>query len=143
MGFPIDEGVLGFQKYYDAAAVSPAYKIFRLKREVNVEYLDLILRSNSLRKIYKSKMQGSVERRRSIPDEMFLNIEIPNPPEEVKDQIVKQHKLIKEIENSLKENQKIASKDRSIMGTSSKLQLIPLRTHHPVWVFFCLLKHKN
>ncbi|MDF5792610.1 hypothetical protein P4W00_09540 [Acinetobacter baumannii] len=126
MGFPIDEGVLGFQKYYDAAAVSPAYKIFRLKREVNVEYLDLILRSNSLRKIYKSKMQGSVERRRSIPDEMFLNIEIPNPPEEVKDQIVKQHKLIKEIENSLKENQKkIASKDRSIMGTSSKLQLIP------------------
>ncbi|EMF0871868.1 TPA: restriction endonuclease subunit M/S, partial [Acinetobacter baumannii] len=106
MGFPIDEGVLGFQKYYDAAAVSPAYKIFRLKREVNVEYLDLILRSNSLRKIYKSKMQGSVERRRSIPDEMFLNIEIPNPPEEVKDQIVKQHKLIKEIENSLKENQK-------------------------------------
>ena len=75
-------------------------------------------------------MQGSVERRRSIPDEMFLNIEIPNPPEEVKDQIVKQHKLIKEIENSLKENQKIASKDRSIMGTSSKLQLIPLRTHH-------------
>ncbi|EMS7210549.1 restriction endonuclease subunit M/S, partial [Acinetobacter baumannii] len=91
---------------YDAAAVSPAYKIFRLKREVNVEYLDLILRSNSLRKIYKSKMQGSVERRRSIPDEMFLNIEIPNPPEEVKDQIVKQHKLIKEIENSLKENQK-------------------------------------
>ncbi|EOA5915250.1 TPA: N-6 DNA methylase, partial [Acinetobacter baumannii] len=64
MGFPIDEGVLGFQKYYDAAAVSPAYKIFRLKREVNVEYLDLILRSNSLRKIYKSKMQGSVERRR-------------------------------------------------------------------------------
>ncbi len=51
-------------------------------------------------------MQGSVERRRSIPDEMFLNIEIPNPPEEVKDQIVKQHKLIKEIENSLKENQK-------------------------------------
>ena len=70
-------------------------------------------------------MQGSVERRRSIPDEMFLNIEIPNPPEEVKDQIVKQHKLIKEIENSLKENQKIASKDRSIMGTSSKLQLIP------------------
>lgn len=136
MGFPIDEGVLGFQKYYDAAAVSPAYKIFRLKREVNVEYLDLILRSNSLRKIYKSKMQGSVERRRSIPDEMFLNIEIPNPPEEVKDQIVKQHKLIKEIENSLKENQKIASKDRSIMGTSSKLQLIPPSNPPPRWVFF-------
>ena len=76
-------------------------------------------------------MQGSVERRRSIPDEMFLNIEIPNPPEEVKDQIVKQHKLIKEIENSLKENQKIASKDRSIMGTSSKLQLIPFEPTTP------------
>ncbi len=73
----------------------------------------------------------------------FLNIEIPNPPEEVKDQIVKQHKLIKEIENSLKENQKkLRLKTEALWGTSLKITTNPLfEPTTPRWVFFCLLKH--
>ncbi|MDR8439036.1 hypothetical protein FPK61_22125, partial [Acinetobacter baumannii] len=65
-------------------------------------------------------------------------------PEEVKDQIVKQHKLIKEIENSLKENQKkLRLKTEALWELPQNYNSSPLRTHHPVWVFFCLLKHKN
>lgn len=103
VGFPIDEGVLGFQKIYDVAAVSPAYKIWKIKEnvDVNIEYLDYLLRSDSMRKIYKAKMQGSVERRRVIPDDVFLNISIPIPPEKIQKQLVCKFKKAEEIEKSL------------------------------------------
>ncbi|MCW9687987.1 N-6 DNA methylase [Proteus terrae] len=103
VGFPIDEGVLGFQKIYDVAAVSPAYKIWKIKEnaDVNIEYLDYLLRSDSMRKIYKAKMQGSVERRRVIPDDVFLNISIPIPPEKIQKQLVCEFKKAEEIEKSL------------------------------------------
>ncbi|ELX2274461.1 TPA: N-6 DNA methylase [Yersinia enterocolitica] len=104
VGFPIDEGVLGFQKIHPVAAVSPAYKIWKIKSgiEINIDYIDFILRSDSMRKIYKSKMQGSVERRRVIPDEMFLNIDIPMPPINVQNEIVEKFKLAKELEQEFK-----------------------------------------
>jgi type I restriction enzyme M protein len=83
VGFPIDEAVLGFQTQYDAAAVSPAYGIWRIKgskqAEVDVQFLELVLRSHSAIKVYKSKMQGAVSRRRSIPSPVFKDIEIPFP----------------------------------------------------------------
>lgn len=105
VGFPIDEGVLGFQKIHAIAAVSPAYKIWKIKSgvEVNIDFVDFILRSDSMRKVYKSKMQGSVERRRVIPDEMFLNIDIPMPPIAVQNKIVKEFRLVKELEQKVKE----------------------------------------
>lgn len=90
VGFPIDEGVLGFQIKYDYAAVSPAYEIWKLRSEQNVtiSYLETILRSDSARNIYKAMMRGSVSRRRSVPRSDFINIEIPLPPLEIQQQIV-------------------------------------------------------
>ncbi len=83
VGFPIDEAVLGFQTQYEAAAVSPAYGIWRIKEsklnEVDVQFLELVLRSQSAVAVYKSKMQGAVSRRRSIPSAVFKEIEIPLP----------------------------------------------------------------
>jgi type I restriction enzyme M protein len=83
VGFPIDEAVLGFQTQYEAAAVSPAYGIWRIKEskraEVDVRFLELALRSNSAVMVYKTKMQGAVSRRRSIPSPIFKEIEIPLP----------------------------------------------------------------
>lgn len=100
MGFPIDEGVLGFQTKYDYAAVSPAYKIWKLKNlDFDVEVIEMIIRSKKMREIYKSKMQGSVDRRRNIPDDILLEIEIPIPAKNIMDEILRQHK---EIEKSKK-----------------------------------------
>lgn len=83
VGFPIDEAVLGFQTKYDTAAVSPAYGIWAIKEskrdEVDVQFLELVLRSQSAVAVYKSKMQGAVSRRRSIPSAVFKDIEIPLP----------------------------------------------------------------
>lgn len=81
VGFPIDEGVLGFQTMYPAGIVSPAYDIWKLKDEANthIPFLERYLRSPQARRIYASKMQGAVARRRSLTKNDFLNLEIPFP----------------------------------------------------------------
>jgi type I restriction enzyme S subunit len=82
VGFPIDEGVLGFQTKYPAGIVSPAYDIWKLKdpAATYIPYLERYLRSTQARRIYASKMQGAVARRRSLTKEDFLKLEIPFPP---------------------------------------------------------------
>src|ERR1017187_2894487 len=47
VGFPIDEGVLAFQRLYDAAIVSPAYNVWDLKGGISIDskYLERFLRS--------------------------------------------------------------------------------------------------
>ncbi|WP_217709961.1 restriction endonuclease subunit S [Paraburkholderia youngii] len=87
VGFPIDEGVLGFQTKYPAGIVSPAYDVWRLKAEADchIPYLERYLRSTQARRLYASRMQGAVARRRSLTKADFLKLEIPVPP--VDDQI--------------------------------------------------------
>ncbi len=82
VGFPIDEGVLGFQTKYPAGIVSPAYDIWKLQSEANchIPYLERYLRSSQARNIYASRMQGAVARRRSLTKTDFLSLEIPFPP---------------------------------------------------------------
>lgn len=82
VGFPIDEGVLGFQTKYPAGIVSPAYDIWKLRSEVDshIPYLERYLRSAQARGSYASRMQGAVARRRSLTKADFLNLEIPFPP---------------------------------------------------------------
>ena len=82
VGFPIDEGVLGFQTKYPAGIVSPAYDIWRLKNEADchIPYLERYLRSPQARSLYASRMQGAVARRRSLTKADFLNLEVPFPP---------------------------------------------------------------
>ena len=94
VGFPIDEGVLGFQFKYPFAAVSPAYTIWRVKdSSIDIEFLDLLLRSSVMRDEYRVKMQGSVERRRSIDKGVFLNIEIPDTPRLVRKAVVRNRQI--------------------------------------------------
>jgi len=93
VGFPIDEGVLGFQVKYKAGIVSPAYDIWKLKdeTETHIPYLERYLRSPQARSLYASRMQGAVARRRSLTKTDFLNLEIPFPP--LNDQIRIAHLL--------------------------------------------------
>lgn len=82
VGFPIDEGVLGFQTKYPAGIVSPAYDVWKLQSEVDchIPYLERYLRSSQARSSYASRMQGAVARRRSLTKADFLNLEVPFPP---------------------------------------------------------------
>lgn len=82
VGFPIDEGVIGFQTKYPAGIVSPAYDIWKLKHEeeCHIPYLERFLRSPQARRLYAQRMQGAVARRRSLTKADFLKLEIPFPP---------------------------------------------------------------
>ena len=93
VGFPIDEGVLGFQTKYPAGIVSPAYDIWKLRKatECHIPYLERYLRSPQARRLYASRMKGAVARRRSMTKADFLKLEIPFPP--VNDQIRIAHLL--------------------------------------------------
>jgi type I restriction enzyme S subunit len=93
VGFPIDEGVLGFQTKYPAGIVSPAYDIWKLKSEADchIPYLERYLRSLQARSQYALRMQGAVARRRSLTKTDFLNLEIPFPP--IDDQVRIAHLL--------------------------------------------------
>lgn len=95
VGFPIDEGVLGFQTKYPAGIVSPAYDVWKLQREADchIPYLERYLRSSQARSAYASRMQGAVARRRSLTKTDFLNLEIPFPS--LHDQICVAHLLMK------------------------------------------------
>lgn len=82
VGFPIDEGVLSFQRLYEKAIVSPAYGIWDLssdKYEVEPVFLERFLRSPRALSFYLTKLRGSTARRRSLPKEIFLSLRVPLP----------------------------------------------------------------
>ncbi len=100
--FPIDEWVLWFQKKYDLAAVSPAYWIWKLKKGVNIEALELILRSIDARKIYLKYMKWTANRRRIVPNDLFIDIYIPDPDSSNMKKIVALLKHKEDLEKKLK-----------------------------------------
>lgn len=80
VGFPIDEAVLATQRVTDAGIVSPAYAIWDFDEEIVLPvFLETALRCERAIDYYKSKLRGSTARRRSLPNETFLNFEIPLP----------------------------------------------------------------
>ena len=112
VGFPIDEGPLRFQLKYPYAAVSPAYAVWRLKRDdINLRFLELLLRSDKMRDVYRKKMQGAVDRRRNIPRPAFLQIKLPIPPLQVQEQIVARQDAINEAAINLTRLQEVLSAD--------------------------------
>ncbi|MCF3140513.1 restriction endonuclease subunit S [Paenarthrobacter sp. AR 02] len=82
VGFPIDEAVLAFQRTVPAGIVSPAYAVWNLKNRSATDpaYLERFLKSPLAIEFYKAKLQGSTARRRSLPNPIFLDMEVPYPP---------------------------------------------------------------
>lgn len=80
IGFPIDEGVISLQHRYPIGAVSPAYHVFEIIREVDKTYLDFVLKAPYMVQQYKKYSSNGVHRRRSLSPNDFLHIQIPLPP---------------------------------------------------------------
>ncbi|WP_461172994.1 restriction endonuclease subunit S [Arthrobacter sp. Z1-9] len=81
VGFPIDEAVLAFQRSMRAGIVSPAYAVWDVidKAVVDSLYLERFLRSPIAIAYYLAKLQGSTARRRSLPNPVFLDMDVPLP----------------------------------------------------------------
>jgi type I restriction enzyme S subunit len=82
VGFPIDEGVLSFQEIYQEAIVSPAYDVWDIKDEkcINRDYLERFLKCPLSLNFYRGKLKSTTARRRTLPKDTFLSLEIPLPP---------------------------------------------------------------
>lgn len=79
-GFPIDEGVIAIQHRYPIGAVSPAYQVWNPVREVDLAFIDQLLKTDMLIRVYRMFSSNVVERRRSISKRDFVEIQIPLPP---------------------------------------------------------------
>ena len=78
VSFPIDEGVLYIQDVADTGIVSPAYAVWDVSTKMVLpRFLGLFLRCPKSIQHYRSKLRGSTARRRTIPREDFLAMEIP------------------------------------------------------------------
>lgn len=107
VSFPIDEGVLDFQQLYDEAIVSPAYGIWDLIEgaEVDINYLGFMLRSERSLAYYRSKLQGSTARRRSLPRDVFLALPIELPDLEEQKRFVQEKELLSIIQEKRERQQ--------------------------------------
>ena len=77
-GIHIDEANFGIQDIVDAGIVSPAYKVWDVNdRCIFPKYLEIIMRSPRSIGFYKSKLNGSVNRRGRMTDDDFLGMLIP------------------------------------------------------------------
>ena len=77
-GIHIDEANFGIQDIVDEGIVSPAYKVWDVESSVIYpKYLELIMRSPRSLAFYKSKLNGSVNRRGRMTDDDFLGMLIP------------------------------------------------------------------
>jgi type I restriction-modification system DNA methylase subunit len=89
IGFPIDEGVLSVSQEYEYGAVSPAYAVWDVDYSgFDMRFFDLFIKCRAAVESYKKLMVGTANRRRNIPKEVFLSIEIPIPSESIQKLVV-------------------------------------------------------
>ncbi|HNB54872.1 MAG TPA: restriction endonuclease subunit S, partial [Anaerolineales bacterium] len=78
--FPIDEGVIAILHRHPVGAVSPAYHVWDITREVDLTFLDMMLKTPALINYYKMHSSNVVHRRRNLSPKDFVNVPIPLPP---------------------------------------------------------------
>ena len=80
-GFPMDEGVIHFLWQYPVGAVSPVYYTWKLyNSQAEAHFLDYLLKTPHLLRIYEMFQSKTVHRRRIVHPKDFKNIPIPLPP---------------------------------------------------------------
>jgi len=76
----IEEGSIGYQSNYENGLISPMYTVFVTnKGKVNDTFLYTVLKSHHLIYLYKSMMEGSINRRGGLRWDPFSTIKIDLP----------------------------------------------------------------
>ncbi len=79
--FPIDEGVIYALKRFEIGLVSPTYFVWKIvDKNIDVDYLDLLLKTPDLIRIYTMLSTRTVHRRRIIKKNDFKQIRVKIPP---------------------------------------------------------------
>ena len=113
----IEEGSIGYQSNYENGLISPMYTVFVTNKEkVNDTFLYSVLKSHHLIYLYKSMMEGSINRRGGLRWDSFSTIKIDLPSLEEQNAIATV--LInadKEIELANKKLASLQSQKRGLM----------------------------
>lgn len=76
----IEEGSIGYQSNYENGLISPMYTVFVTNKEkINDTFLYAVLKSHHLIYLYKSMMEGSINRRGGLRWDSFSTIKIDLP----------------------------------------------------------------
>jgi len=79
--FPMDEGVIYALKNFDIGLVSPTYTVLeKNSNNIDIIFLDILLKSPKLISTYKKLSSRTVDRRRIVSKNDFFNITIELPP---------------------------------------------------------------
>ena len=77
----IEEGSIGYQSKYEQGLISPMYTVFITDRKkVDDAFLFAVFKSHHLIHLYKSMMEGSINRRGGLRWDSFSTIKINLPP---------------------------------------------------------------
>ena len=77
----IEEGSIGYQSKYEYGLISPMYTVFITDRKrVDDTFLFAVFKSHHLIHLYKSMMEGSINRRGGLRWDSFSTIKIYLPP---------------------------------------------------------------
>lgn len=77
----IEEGSIGYQSKYEQGLISPMYTVFNTDRKmVDDTFLFAVFKSHHLIHLYKSMMEGSINRRGGLRWDSFSTIKINLPP---------------------------------------------------------------
>ena len=80
-GFPMDEGVIYTLRKVDIGAVSPVYEVWKLSNDnVDIEFLDQLLKTPLMISTYRRLTSNTVERRRIVSKRDFKRIIVSIPP---------------------------------------------------------------
>lgn len=77
----IEEGSIGYQSKYESGLISPMYTVFITDRKrIDDIFLFAVFKSHHLIHLYKSMMEGSINRRGGLRWDSFSTIKIYLPP---------------------------------------------------------------
>ena len=127
-------GSVGRSKYY--GALSQVYYVLKNRDELkyNIKYYENVFKMQSLQKELTKYGKGILAHRMRVPIEMIKNLELPLPPKDEQDQIVKflEHKLFqinkfiklkKKLIATLKEQQQEIINEAITKGINSNVNL--------------------
>ena len=113
----IEEGSIGYQSKYEQGLISPMYTVFNTDRKmVDDTFLFAVFKSHHLIHLYKSMMEGSINRRGGLRWDSFSTIKINLPPLDEQNAIVSA--LVnadKEIELANKKLARLQEEKRGLM----------------------------
>src|SRR3990170_2520301 len=125
--FPIDEGVIAILHRYPIGAVSPAYHVWEMRRNIDPIYLDLLLKTPLMVNQYKRRMSHVVQRRRNLSPKDFADVPIPLPP--LPEQRAIAH-VLSTVRQSIEATDRVIAAARQLKRSLMK----HLFTYGPVWV---------